>query len=96
MEQQRQKSDGPSKKEETLTHDFTIMGTPFKVTAPKGATLSDVIKEFIRQHPDVNLSEYSIMYNARQIDKNDDGTLKENPVLTKASVISLLKEIKGG
>lgn len=96
MEKERQRQDDSGKKEVMLAHDFTVMGTPAKVTTPKGAKLSDVIKEFIRQHPGVDLSQYSVMCNAKQIEKNTDGSLKEDPVLIKASVISLLKQIRGG
>lgn len=96
MEEQAQQQNSSKEKKELLTHDFTIMGTPFKVTVSKGAKLSDVMKEFMRQHPLAEIAEYSIMCNARQIEKNKDGSLKEDPILMKASVISLLKKLSGG
>ena len=82
-----------------LEHDFTVMlNEPIKVSTKYGEKLSDLLDKAVEElkkiGKEIDLKEYDIMLNNRIV--SERGKLTENPVLIRASVISLVKKITGG
>lgn len=101
MEKQKKKKErravtGPQKKETIFEHDVTVMTSePMKVRLFVGARKNDVLDkagaEMARRGKKLDLSKYDCMINGK-VSKAD-----ENPILTRASVISLVnRHIEGG
>lgn len=83
-----------------LEHTTGVMADWFKVKLPLGAKLSDLIQEFkdeaTRRGLDVNIHEYLMRLNDKDVEF-EGGKLKEDPVLTESSVLSLVvKKLTGG
>ena len=94
MQKTRQREEKENS-QDTLEHTVTIGGKPCKVTLNKGERLSDLLKKFILEHPQFNLSGKDIMCNSKIIDQ-DNGNLKEDPILAHASIVTIAGNISGG
>ena len=101
MEDQKKSSDSRSENDQEkpvrqeLEHDVTVMmNEPFKVSLPYGARYSDLLKkvdeELARQGKKSDLKSYSGMLNNKAVGEGED------PVLIRASVVSLVQKITGG
>lgn len=93
MEKQREEHSREGK--EQLEHTFTIKGKPLKISAEKGAKLSDILRELVKAHPSINLNDFGIVVNDRTV-KEEEGELKEDPVLDEATVVTLWPKVVGG
>jgi len=98
-ERESQKENTDSKK--TIEHTAGVMADWFKINLPFGARLSDLIEKFkeeaAKKGLNVNIYEYLVRLNDKDLEFDEDGKLKEDPVLTEASVLSLVvKKLTGG
>jgi len=94
-EKEKDKSESEGKKQ--ITHKITVMNDTLEVTAPKGTSLQDLLKQFFEEHPDKNLSfaDLTIVYNGIPIEVRN-GHLTQNPILLEGSIIGLFGRFKGG
>ncbi|OHB21389.1 MAG: hypothetical protein A2939_03635 [Parcubacteria group bacterium RIFCSPLOWO2_01_FULL_48_18] len=95
MSEQERTRPGGAPPSDTIEVDVTIHGSHVRISVPRGATLSDLIAEIDRQHPLGRVTDYTVMLNDREI-KFENGQLKENPLITENSTLSLLRRIIGG
>lgn len=97
MEKQRE-NQAP---EEQLEHTVTIIGRVRKIKLDKGKKASDLIAAIKSKYKE-DLANFSlnastnVVLNAKTIKMNDKGELEENPILTRASTLSLMPQITGG
>ena len=98
MERERTKQAHPVESEK-IKVQVTIHGRYLQhpVELSVGATLADLLEEVKRVENLKNLSQFTeIIINGSTVELDEDGNLKENPILTQDSVLSLLKRFKGG
>ncbi|KKU15475.1 hypothetical protein A3A20_02180 [Candidatus Wolfebacteria bacterium RIFCSPLOWO2_01_FULL_45_19] len=85
-----------------LEHTLGIMATWFKAKLPAGARLSDLVQKLKEEATerglhDFNIHEYLMRLNDVDVEFDQNGKLKEDPVLTESSVLSLVvKKLTGG
>lgn len=101
MEKNRDEQDNQqTNKPNGLEHTAGVMADWFKIKLPVGAKLSDLIQALKDRAEkaglEINIHEYLMRLNDKDVDF-EDGKLKEDPVLTEASVLSLVvKKLTGG
>ena len=86
---------------EILEHTVTIIGKIRKVKLPKNKKVSDLLNALKSQHKESlgNFkfnSKTNVVLNGRVIKMDDKGELKEDPILTRVSTLSLTPQISGG
>ena len=87
--------------EEQFEHTVTIIGKVRKIKLDKGKKTSDLIAAIKNKYKE-DLANFSlnastnIVLNGKTIKMDDEGKLAENPILVRASTLSLMPQITGG
>lgn len=84
--------------EEQFEHTVSILGDIKKVKLDQGKRLSDLLEEVKTKYKEelktFSFEQCNIVLNGKAVNKS--GELIENPVLSRASTLSLMPQITGG